>query len=50
MKCYHCYSEITLKTDPKNHDYTLEQGAIRLYESWKDARAAEALLKEMKLA
>ena len=24
MKCTYCYSEITFKTDPKNHDYQCE--------------------------
>ena len=48
MKCITCYSEISMKTDPKNHDYTLEHGAVRLYESWKDNRASEGLLKEMR--
>ena len=48
MKCITCYSEISMKTDPKNHDYTLEHGAVRLYESWKDARASEILLKEIR--
>ena len=48
MKCCFCYTEMTMKTDPKNHDYTMEQGAVRLYESWKDARAAEELLQEIR--
>ena len=48
MKCVFCYTEMTMKTDPKNHDYTMEQGAVRLYESWKDARAAEELLQEIR--
>lgn len=46
MKCLTCYSEMTMKTDPKNNDYLMEFGASRLYESWKDARAAEELIKE----
>lgn len=48
MKCVFCYSEMTMKTDPKNHDYVMEIGAVRLYESWKDARAAEELLSEIR--
>ncbi len=48
MKCLICYREISMKTDPKNHDYTLEHGAVRLYESWKDTRASENLLKKMR--
>ena len=35
-------------TDPKNHDYLLEQGATRLYESWKDSKAMDELLKDLK--
>jgi hypothetical protein len=48
MKCCFCYSEMTMTTDPKNHDYLMEQGAVRLYESWKDARAAEEMLHEIR--
>ena len=48
MKCNTCYREITMKTDPRNHDYVLEKGAVRLYESWKDGRAAEELLRELR--
>lgn len=48
MKCCFCYTEMTMTTDPKNHDYLMEQGAVRLYESWKDARAAEELLMEIR--
>ena len=48
MKCLTCYTEISMKTDPKNHDYTLEHGGTRMYESWKDARAAEEFLKKIK--
>lgn len=46
MKCNYCYSEITMKTDPKNSDYICEHGGARTYEAWKDARAAEHSLKE----
>jgi hypothetical protein len=48
MKCVFCYSEMTMKTDPKNNDYVMEIGATRLYESWKDARAAEEILQEIR--
>ncbi len=41
MKCTYCYSEITIKTDPKNHDYVCEHGGSRNYEAWRDAREAE---------
>jgi Saf4/Yju2 protein len=48
MKCTYCYSEVAIKTDPKNHDYSCEQGASRNYEAWRDARAAEHKLKELR--
>ena len=48
QKCTYCYSEITIKTDPKNHDYVCEAGATRNYEAWRDARAAENLFKELR--
>jgi len=48
MKCTRCYAEITIKTDPKNSDYIVEQGGTRNYEPWRDAQAAEATLKEIR--
>ena len=48
MKCTYCYSEITITTDPKNHDYICENGGSRNYEAWRDARAAEHTLIEMR--
>jgi len=48
FKCTYCWSEITMKTDPKNHDYICEAGASRTYEAWRDARAAEFHLAELK--
>ena len=48
MKCTYCYSEITFKTDPKNHDYVCEHGGARNYEAWRDARAAEEKLQEQR--
>ena len=48
MKCTYCYSEITIKTDPKNHDYVCENGGSRNYEAWRDARAAEHKLIEIR--
>jgi len=45
---YGCYTEITLKTDPKNNDYIVEHGAKRNYEAWKDAQRTETLIKEIR--
>lgn len=45
--CKSCAAEITMKTDPKNSDYQLEQGATRNYEPWrnKDLTVMEAVAK-----
>eukprot|EP00741_Cyanophora_paradoxa_P020255 tig00021238_g19549.t1 len=40
MRCPRCSAEFTIKTDPKNSDYTAEVGVIRNFEPWK-ARAEE---------
>lgn len=48
MKCRYCHSEITIKTDPKNHDYVCEHGGSRTYEAWRDAREAEERLAEIR--
>jgi len=45
FKCSRCYAEITMKTDPKNHDYICEHGATRNYEPWRDIQHAETVLK-----
>lgn len=36
-RCTNCAAEFTMKTDPQNNDYQLEQGATRNYESWREA-------------
>jgi ribosomal protein L33 len=36
LKCTRCSSAVTYRTDPKNGDYTLLQGAIRNMEPWRD--------------
>ena len=43
FKCQTCGSEFTLKTDPKNTDYTVESGAKRNFEPW---RAEEKVNKD----
>lgn len=36
IKCSHCSSEITFKTDPRNADYAAEHGASRNFEPWRE--------------
>ena len=48
FKCTYCYSEITFKTDPKNHDYVVEAGGCRNYDVFRDAELAEAKIKEIR--
>lgn len=36
FRCSKCGAEITMKTDPKNSDYTMEAGASRNYEPWRE--------------
>lgn len=47
MRCSACSAEITMKTDWQNADYTMERGATRNYEPWreKDKAIAEAVAK-----
>eukprot|EP01025_Chloroclados_australasicus_P042627 TRINITY_DN4530_c0_g1_i1.p1 TRINITY_DN4530_c0_g1~~TRINITY_DN4530_c0_g1_i1.p1 ORF type:complete len:335 (-),score=44.57 TRINITY_DN4530_c0_g1_i1:664-1596(-) len=44
MKCAHCNSTISFKTDPRNSDYAVESGATRNYEPWKEQ---EEIAKEL---
>ncbi|KAM3336214.1 hypothetical protein ACQJBY_030288 [Aegilops geniculata] len=39
IKCTRCSAEIAFKTDPKNSDYTVESGASRNFEPWREAEA-----------
>jgi len=48
FKCTCCHSEITMRTDPKNHDYVCEQGASRNYEPLRDLAHAETILRAKK--
>lgn len=41
IRCTRCSGEITFKTDPRNNDYTCEQGAKRNFEPWRDQDAVE---------
>ncbi|KAH9615790.1 hypothetical protein KSS87_019887 [Heliosperma pusillum] len=46
FKCTKCSAEITMKTDPRNSDYTVEAGASRNFEPWRNKD--EELDKEKK--
>lgn len=48
FKCTVCKSEMTFKTDPKNHDYVVEHGATRNYDPNRDLQAAEEVLKQQR--
>ena len=50
LHCKSCYAEITIKTDPKNCDYILEQGATRQSEPWREHELARALELKRQLA
>lgn len=44
IRCAQCSSEITYVTDPKNADYSIEQGATRNAEPWRqEERESEAV-------
>lgn len=43
IHCKACYSEITIKTDPKACDYVVEHGGIRSFEPWHDLQVEIAL-------
>jgi hypothetical protein len=36
MRCQNCSAEFTIKTDPKNSDYSVEMGCSRQMEPWKE--------------
>mmetsp|Transcript_4173 Transcript_4173/g.14552 ORF Transcript_4173/g.14552 Transcript_4173/m.14552 type:complete len:299 (-) Transcript_4173:351-1247(-) len=41
IRCSRCSAEISFKTDLQNSDYTIENGASRNYEPWRDKDAQE---------
>lgn len=41
IRCPRCSGEICYKTDPENHDYSCEKGAIRNFEPWKDNTSSD---------
>ena len=49
FKCPQCSAELVMKTDPKNSDYTVEAGASRNYEPWRDADAQARLSPAQRL-
>ncbi|PXF48747.1 Coiled-coil domain-containing protein 94-like [Gracilariopsis chorda] len=46
MKCKSCPATFTIKTDPKNSDYTCESGVRRNYEPWKEKEKIQQESKE----
>ena len=36
FRCSKCGAEMSMKTDPKNSDYIMEQGATRNHEPWRE--------------
>lgn len=48
FKCTRCTTEITMKSDPKNHDYICESNAARQYDERRDLEAAENALQALK--
>ena len=41
IKCTTCSAEIVFKTDPENGDYSVEAGALRNFEPWRQQAAAD---------
>lgn len=41
FKCPDCHGEISFMTDPKNMDYTVEAGAVRNFEVWRENHVEE---------
>jgi hypothetical protein len=42
IHCKSCYAEITIRTDPANADYTIEAGATRHFEPWRELQREQA--------
>lgn len=49
IKCTRCSSEITFKTDPKNTDYSVEHGAQRNFEPWRESDSITQETEEERL-
>jgi len=41
IRCTRCSAEIVFRTDPKNMDYSVERGAKRNFEAWREERVEE---------
>jgi len=50
FKCTTCHAELSFKTDPKNHDYVVENGGVRNYDPWRDMQNAKQRLIDNKEA
>lgn len=48
IKCCVCSAEITYKTDPQNSGYTLESGASRNFELWRDTETTQEEAKKQR--
>lgn len=48
IRCPQCLSEISFKTDPKNTDYAVENGAYRTFQAERIAELEEERLREEK--
>jgi len=46
IRCTRCSSELSIKTDPKNRDYSCESGATRNFEPWKENEKLVEQIKE----
>lgn len=46
MRCTACPAKFSIRTDPKNSDYSCESGVRRNYEPWREKKLAEEEEKE----
>lgn len=48
FRCSNCSAEYTILTDPKNSDYTVESGASRNYEPWREEEESKKLSQRVR--
>jgi hypothetical protein len=48
FRCSGCLHELTFRTDPKNSGYECEQGAVRMFEPWRQDQLIERELEKEK--